>query len=68
MLNDVDSLGGRIEKTPVTIREWRRSRALYEDSGRADLHDLGFAALFLNRTNRSGIVGGVAVTLKDPRC
>jgi DNA adenine methylase len=58
MLNDANSLVRRIEKTRVTMREWWRSRALYEDSERADLHDLGFAALFLNRTNRSGIVGG----------
>jgi DNA adenine methylase len=58
MLDDIDSLVRRIEKTPITMREWRRSRKLYEDSEGADLHDLGFAALFLNRTNRSGIVGG----------
>jgi DNA adenine methylase len=38
--------------------EWRRPRAVYERRDTADLDDLGFAAFFLNRTNRSGIIGG----------
>ena len=40
------------------MSEWHRQRATYEDRETADLFDLGFAALFLNRTNRSGIIGG----------
>jgi DNA adenine methylase len=40
------------------MREWRRQRRVYEQRETADLPELGFAALFLNRTNRSGIING----------
>ena len=58
MLNDAESLCARIEETAVTMSEWKRQRAVYEAQDQAELEDLGFAALFLNRTNRSGIIGG----------
>ncbi len=58
VLHDTDGLCQRIEKTPVTIREWQRQRAVYNSRDKAALTDLGFAAFFLNRTNRSGIIGG----------
>jgi DNA adenine methylase len=50
----------RIKTTPVTVQEWRRQRAIYLE--RPDrILELGFAAFFLNRCNRSGIMtnGGV---------
>ena len=58
VLNDTSELCRRIERVNVTMREWQRQRRVYERQDTADLHDLGFAALFLNRTNRSGIIGG----------
>lgn len=58
VLNDVDGLCKRIERTSVTMREWHRQRAVYDDRSEADLNALGFATLFLNRTNRSGIIAG----------
>lgn len=58
ILTDAEELCARIEKTPVTIAEWKRQRAIFEAQDHADVEDLGFAALFLNRTNRSGIIGG----------
>ncbi len=58
VLNDASGLCARIEKTDVTMAEWWRQRAVYEARDHADLEDLGFATLFLNRTNRSGILGG----------
>lgn len=58
VLNDTEALCTRIEKTKVTMREWHRQRAIYEAREEADLADLGFATFFLNRTNRSGIIGG----------
>lgn len=45
----------RIIKTPVTIDEWYRQREIY-DSAKSYSLDLAFATLFLNRTNRSGIL------------
>ena len=58
VLNDTDELCRRIERTAVTMEEWHRQRAIYENSDAIDLSALGFATFFLNRTNRSGIIGG----------
>ena len=58
LLNDAEGLCKRIEQTTVTMDEWHRQRVVYENRAAADLSDLGFATLFLNRTNRSGIIGG----------
>lgn len=58
VLNDSESLCQRIERVAVTMPEWHRQREIYDARDTADLTDLGFAALFLNRTNRSGIIGG----------
>jgi len=48
----------RVMAVRVTMAEWRRQRAVYTAQASADTLDLGFAALFLNRTNRSGILSG----------
>jgi DNA adenine methylase len=58
VLNHNADLCRRIELTKINMREWRRQRGVYEAEDTADLSDLGFAALFLNRANRSGIIGG----------
>jgi DNA adenine methylase len=58
VLNDTKELCRRIDRVSVTMREWRKQRAVYDQRDTADINDLGFAALFLNRTNRSGIIGG----------
>ena len=47
----------KIKKTPVTISEWKKQKAIYNDP-KASLFDLGFATFFLNRTNTSGILDG----------
>lgn len=59
-LHHTDSLIEKIESTAVTVAEWRRQRALYLEAPRR-IVDLGFAAFFLNRCNRSGIMtnGGI---------
>jgi DNA adenine methylase len=58
VLNDNAELCRRIALTKVTMREWRRQREVYENHATVNLPDLGFATLFLNRTNRSGIIAG----------
>ena len=58
VLNDTERFCRRINRVHVTMDEWYRQRAIYDDQGKANLDDLGFATLFLNRTNRSGIIGG----------
>ncbi|HUP60249.1 MAG TPA: DNA adenine methylase [Thermoanaerobaculia bacterium] len=46
-----------IERTPVTVKEWRKQKAIYENK-RAKGFERGFATFFLNRTNLSGILNG----------
>lgn len=58
VLNATADLCRKIQRTEITMREWQRQRAIYEQQDIADLEALGFAAFFLNRTNRSGIIGG----------
>jgi DNA adenine methylase len=66
VLNETEDLCEKIAATKVTIPEWRRQRKIYRERETANLSDLGFATLFLNRTNRSGIIsGGVIGGLKQ---
>jgi len=65
ILNDTAWLCKRIQGIDVTMREWKRQRAVYDRRDDASLDDLGFAALFLNRTNRSGIIRGGVIGGKD---
>jgi DNA adenine methylase len=58
VLNDCEALCRRIERVEVTMEEWHRQRAVYNERATANLDALGFATFFLNRTNRSGIIGG----------
>jgi DNA adenine methylase len=58
VLHATEELCRKIADTPITMAEWRRQRAVYDQRESAGLIDLGFSALFLNRTNRSGIIGG----------
>ena len=45
----------KIENTPITVQEWRVQRTIWEQATKYS-KELGFAAFFLNRTNRSGIL------------
>ena len=47
-----------IYDTPVTIEEWHRQKAIQLKPCNHSLLELGFSTFFLNRTNRSGILGG----------
>jgi DNA adenine methylase len=58
ILNHTEDFCRRIEKIKVTMREWRRQRRVYGRRETADFSELGFAAFFLNRTNRSGVIDG----------
>lgn len=57
VLNLTEQLCELIEHTKIDIAEWYRQRQIHAEE-RANLLDLGFATLFLNRTNRSGILKG----------
>ena len=52
---DHNALIEKIIETPITIDEWYRQRNIYSTATSYSV-DLAFATLFLNRTNRSGIL------------
>jgi DNA adenine methylase len=45
-----------LESTPINIKEWFRWRAVLRGDFKASIVEKGFATLFMNRTNRSGIL------------
>ncbi|KAF1705901.1 DNA adenine methylase [Pseudoxanthomonas sacheonensis] len=57
VLRRPDDLCELIERTPVTMEEWRKQREI-QLAPRSRVLELGFSTLFLNRTNRSGIIRG----------
>jgi DNA adenine methylase len=65
VLNDHEWLCARVRDVRVTMATWRRQRGVYKRQRSAELRELGFAALFLNRTNRSGILNGGVIGGKD---
>ena len=57
VLNYTDELVKKIEETPITMEEWYIQKNIYENKANSNsILELGFATLFLNRTNRSGIL------------
>jgi DNA adenine methylase len=55
--NQPEALCRLVRDTSVTVREWKRQKAIQSDPS-ADTLALGFSTFFLNRTNRSGIIKG----------
>jgi DNA adenine methylase len=66
VVHDTESFIRMVESTPITIKEWRRQRSIFI-SGTSSVLELGFAAFFLNRTNRSGIINGGVIGGLDQR-
>jgi DNA adenine methylase len=58
ILNDTDEFCRKIERTPLTVAEWRRQREVLRNAESAQINELGFATFYLNRTNRSGVLSG----------
>jgi DNA adenine methylase len=48
-------------KTPVSVAEWKRQREIYRSTHKMARLKKGFAAFYLNRCNRSGIIGNGSV-------
>lgn len=57
VLRRTDDLCELIDTTPVTMEMWHKQK-LVQSNRRARQLELGFSTLFLNRTNRSGILKG----------
>ncbi len=68
VLTETDSFIEMIRDTPLNVEEWRTQKRIYDEQGGKYSLELGFAAFYLNRTNRSGIlsnagpIGGFAQT------
>ena len=58
ILRKTNQLIEKIESTEVTTENWHTMKKIQENKKKADLLELGFSTLFLNRTNRSGIITG----------
>ncbi len=48
----------RLHGVPLTIDEWRRQRQICAKPSSHSQFDVGFAAFFMNRCNRSGVISG----------
>jgi len=51
-----DMLLALLDSTPITMEEWFCWRSVLREECQATIVEKGFATLFLNRTNRSGIL------------
>lgn len=58
VLNYTDEFIHKIEKTPITVEEWRIQKSIYNNIEQYAILDIGFSAFFLNRCNRSGVLKG----------
>lgn len=56
VINQTNDLIEMIETTPITMDEWHAQKSIQENPATQSDLDLAYSLLFLNRTNRSGIV------------
>lgn len=64
--NNSTELCNLIDRTELTIENWLKQKEVQKKKETSDLLTLGFSTLFLNRTNRSGIIkGGVIGGIKQ---
>lgn len=56
ILKEPDALAKLIVNTKIDMDEWYRQKAIQNDKDNADSLSLAFSTLYLNRTNRSGII------------
>ncbi|WP_336294058.1 DNA adenine methylase [Bartonella sp. CB169] len=54
VLHKTEELIEKINTTPINLKEWYEQKEISSEN--EDVLSIGFAALFLNRTNRSGII------------
>jgi len=58
VLNYPSELCEKIRTCEISIENWLIQKKIQQNKAIANLLDLGFSTLFLNRTNRSGIITG----------
>lgn len=57
-LDESERFVDRVLSAPLTMKEWHRQREVCANPGAHDRFDVGFAAFFMNRCNRSGVLTG----------
>lgn len=65
VLKQPDELCRKLIETAVTVESWDKQKLIFANAKDHDDLDLGFATLFLNRTNRSGILNGGIIGGRD---
>ena len=60
VLDEPERFAEKILTVPVTIEEWRVQQRICQTPNASNPFDLGFAAFYLNRCNRSGVITGAA--------
>lgn len=65
VVNDNKGLVELIRETPVTIENWFKQKEIISNPEIFSCTEVGFAAFFLNRTNRSGILTGGVIGGKN---
>jgi len=58
VLKDTDQFVDRIRTVPLTIQEWHRQHEICLRPKGHSRFEVGFAAFFMNRCNRSGVLSG----------
>jgi DNA adenine methylase len=58
LLNETKNFIKLIEDAKVTVKEWGLQKSIYDSPNSHSCIEVGFATFFLNRCNRSGILGG----------
>ncbi len=67
ILNQTDEVLYIIKHIDVTVDEWKRQRLIYKQPTEYTDIQVGFSTFFLNRCNRSGILGGRPIGGLDQR-
>ncbi|MGP9825121.1 DNA adenine methylase [Ectopseudomonas khazarica] len=67
VFNDAESLIRLVADTPVNVESWLVQKDIISSPDSHDATSLGFAAFYLNRTNRSGIIQGGVIGGKNQK-
>ena len=67
IINQTERFCEMLTKTPITVDEWDKQKAIYAICNATDPLRLGFATFFLNRTNVSGVLTGGIIGGRNQR-
>ena len=65
IVNETEALCKYIHDVNINLEEWHKQKQIQEEKKTIDLLTLGISTLFLNRTNRSGIISGGVIGGKN---